>query len=226
MALSSATKVARAYVLKTAKDLPPDVERYVQEGKDSGMDEGQAWAIAWSRYCKYKNPGSDHCKKDPSDYFKGREASNKTAGKVVYVGAMVEKPQNLLSWWKSKVGPLLPKHIAHHMTIKFAPTEAELALLPIGKEVYFEVIGYVDDGHVQAVVVQPHGVKSKNPVPHVTIATDGKTPPVKANDLLKDGFTPLGGPKVPARVGVFIDGQDVFELPNPKTARLQKSTRQ
>ena len=36
---------------KQAKDLPPDVERYVQEGKDSGMDEGKAWAVAWSRWC-------------------------------------------------------------------------------------------------------------------------------------------------------------------------------
>lgn len=70
----SATKIARAWVLKTAKDLPADVERYVEEGKESGMDEGQAWAIAWSRYCKYKNPGSEHCKQDPSDYFKGRKA--------------------------------------------------------------------------------------------------------------------------------------------------------
>ena len=62
----SATKIARAWILKTAKDLPADVERYVEEGKESGMDEGKAWAIAWSRFCKYKNPGSDHCKQNPS----------------------------------------------------------------------------------------------------------------------------------------------------------------
>lgn len=31
--------------------VPADVERYVQEHKDQGMDEGKAWAIAWSRYC-------------------------------------------------------------------------------------------------------------------------------------------------------------------------------
>lgn len=207
----SATKIARAWILKTAKDLPADVERYVEEGKESGMDEGKAWAIAWSRFCKYKNPGSDHCKQNPSDYFKGREAStHKEAGKVVYVGAMLEKPQTLLSWWKSHVGVPLPKHYAHHMTIKFAPSDAELAQLPIGAEVYLEIVGYVDDGHVQAVVVHPHGVKSKNPIPHVTVATDG-TPPAKANDLLKNGFTPLGGPKIVARVGMFIDGMDVFE---------------
>lgn len=55
---------------RTAKDLPKHVERYVDEGKDQGLDEGEAWAVAWSRYCKYKNPDSPHCKKDsPSDYF-------------------------------------------------------------------------------------------------------------------------------------------------------------
>ncbi len=37
--------------VRTAKDLPKNVERYVQEGKDQGLDEGEAWAVAWSRYC-------------------------------------------------------------------------------------------------------------------------------------------------------------------------------
>lgn len=55
---------------RIAKDLPKNVERYVDEGKEQGLSEGEAWAVAWSRYCKYKNPDSPHCKKDsPSDYF-------------------------------------------------------------------------------------------------------------------------------------------------------------
>ncbi len=70
----SARKVAQIWNFKTSKDLPKSVERYVQEGKDSGMDEGQAWAIAWSRYCKYKEPGSPHCHREPSGYFQGRKA--------------------------------------------------------------------------------------------------------------------------------------------------------
>ncbi|MDB4278650.1 hypothetical protein N9917_03530 [Deltaproteobacteria bacterium] len=60
---------------KTAKDLPKDVERYVEEGMDKGMDESKAWAIAWSRYCKYKNPSSPHCKKDKGSYFSGKSAA-------------------------------------------------------------------------------------------------------------------------------------------------------
>lgn len=59
---------------KQAVDLPPDVERYVQEGLDSGMDEGKAWAIAWSRWCKYKSPGDSHCSQGPGGYFQGRAA--------------------------------------------------------------------------------------------------------------------------------------------------------
>jgi hypothetical protein len=65
-----------ASILKYAVNLPADVERYVEEVKEKNPDysEGQAWATAWSIYCKYKNPGSDHCKQDASDYFPGRTA--------------------------------------------------------------------------------------------------------------------------------------------------------
>jgi hypothetical protein len=73
--LPSANKVAFMYHfrIRRAKNLPPSVERYVQEGMDAGMDESKAWAIAWSRYCRYKNPNSPHCKKDsPKDYFSER----------------------------------------------------------------------------------------------------------------------------------------------------------
>lgn len=59
-------------ILKMAEGLPGPVVDYVQEVQDANPDysESQAWATAWSIYCKYKNPGSDHCKKSPSEYFK------------------------------------------------------------------------------------------------------------------------------------------------------------
>jgi hypothetical protein len=60
--------------MKTAKNLPPDVECYVEEGKAQGLPEDQAWAVAWSRWCKYKKPGDEHCQKSPSEYFPGRKA--------------------------------------------------------------------------------------------------------------------------------------------------------
>jgi hypothetical protein len=55
-------------------NLPKDVERYVQEGLKAGMAEDKAWAIAWSRWCKYKRPGDEHCKKGPEGYFTGKTA--------------------------------------------------------------------------------------------------------------------------------------------------------
>lgn len=63
-----------ASILKYAVDLPADVERYVEEGTDAGMPEDKAWAVAWSRYCKYKNPESEHCQMNKSEYFPGRKA--------------------------------------------------------------------------------------------------------------------------------------------------------
>ncbi|MCH8518021.1 MAG: hypothetical protein LAT68_17120 [Cyclobacteriaceae bacterium] len=67
-----------ATLSKSAKNLPPSVERYVEEHKEQGADEGKAWALAWSRYCKYKNPDSPHCKS--GEYFHGR--GPKTAKKL------------------------------------------------------------------------------------------------------------------------------------------------
>jgi len=55
---------------KVAKDLPKDVERYVDEGIAQGLPESEAWAVAWSRWCKYKMPGDEHCRKDPEEYLK------------------------------------------------------------------------------------------------------------------------------------------------------------
>lgn len=60
--------------IREAVDLPKSVERYVKEHKDKGMEESKAWAVAWSRYCKYRNPGSPRCKQD--EYFHGEGKKN------------------------------------------------------------------------------------------------------------------------------------------------------
>jgi len=60
--------------------MPKDVDRYFKETKEQNpdYDDSKAWAVAWSRYCKYKNPDSKHCqKKSPSNYFKGKKKSRK-----------------------------------------------------------------------------------------------------------------------------------------------------
>lgn len=60
-----------------AKSIPADVERYVDEGKAQGMDEGKAWAVAWSRFCKYTSPGDDHCSGGPDEYLRGKNAASR-----------------------------------------------------------------------------------------------------------------------------------------------------
>ena len=68
---------------KTAKDLPKTVERYVKEHKEQGNDEAKSWALAWSRYCKHKEPNSPHCKQE--DYFTGRKAAISPASQLYKV---------------------------------------------------------------------------------------------------------------------------------------------
>lgn len=56
--------------------MPSPVDRYFKEIKkdNPSYSDEQAWATAWSIYCKHKNPGSDHCSKPPSEYLKGKSA--------------------------------------------------------------------------------------------------------------------------------------------------------
>jgi len=58
--------------------MPTPVDKYYEEVKDKNpsYSEEQAWATAWSIYCKHVNPGSKSCKKPPSEYLKGKSASD------------------------------------------------------------------------------------------------------------------------------------------------------
>jgi hypothetical protein len=63
------------------KDRNENIPKYVHDKveeimeKQKEKDEGKAWAVAWSIYCKYKKPGSPHCQKEPSEYFPSRKAN-------------------------------------------------------------------------------------------------------------------------------------------------------
>lgn len=86
------------------RDIPADVERYVKEHKDQGADESYAWALAWSRYCEYKNPGSDHCKQDV--YFPGRKNASEELSKVL---PKLSNDQILALWNGISSGKVDPK---------------------------------------------------------------------------------------------------------------------
>jgi len=57
--------------------MPSPVDKYHEKIKKDNPDysDEQAWATAWSVFCKHKNPGSPHCHKPQSEYLKGKEAT-------------------------------------------------------------------------------------------------------------------------------------------------------
>jgi hypothetical protein len=54
--------------------MPSPVDKYFdQVKKDNPLySDEQAWATAWSIYCKHKKPNSEHCHRPPEDYLKGQ----------------------------------------------------------------------------------------------------------------------------------------------------------
>lgn len=116
----------------------------------------------------------------------------------------------LLAWWEQNVSPLLEDTFAHHMTIKFKPSNDEVGVLPIGATVDLKVAGYVDTPEVQAVVVR--GLNSTNDVPHITVATDGGKP-FRSNKALAEGYTRTHGPVLRARVGYWTNSGAQYDLP-------------
>ena len=55
--------------------IPDAVERYVREIRRQSphYPEQKVWAVAWSRFCRYKDPGSRHCRRrSRALYFPGR----------------------------------------------------------------------------------------------------------------------------------------------------------
>ncbi len=66
------------------ENIPDYVYDKVEEimAKQKEKDEGKAWAVAWSIWCKYKNPSSTHCKKEKGDYFPSRKASKQEMREV------------------------------------------------------------------------------------------------------------------------------------------------
>ena len=52
-------------------------------------------------------------------------------------------------------------------------------------------------------MVRPYGIGSLDPVPHITVSTDG-TPPFAAEKLLQQGYQPIAdGPVISGRVGLY-----------------------
>lgn len=65
-----ASKTARGDIPKRVEELADEIRKDMPDYSDA-----QAYATAWSIYCKYIEPGSDHCTRPSSGYFVGREAA-------------------------------------------------------------------------------------------------------------------------------------------------------
>lgn len=59
--------------------MPSPVDKYFKEVKldNPSYSDEQAWATAWSIFCKHVNPESNHCKKSPEEYLKGQEKQSR-----------------------------------------------------------------------------------------------------------------------------------------------------
>jgi hypothetical protein len=104
---------------------------------------------------------------------------------------------------------------AHHMTIKFKPSEEEVAALDMGAMVDLTIIGYAACDKIQAVAVT--GFDSDNDIAHITVSTDGKTGPKESNTLLALGHRPI-----PDHALVVLSGE--IKAVYPTSRALGKST--
>jgi hypothetical protein len=70
-------RVALRFEAAQDKSAPAQVDKYFKKVKkdNPSYDDSQAWATAWSIYCKHKNPGSKSCHQD--EYLTGKHAGRK-----------------------------------------------------------------------------------------------------------------------------------------------------
>lgn len=130
----------------------------------------------------------------------GNKFENKLAKtkKPVYYGIFLDDENHsiLLNWWVSSISDsLLDNKFAHHMTVKFSPSDEDVTNLEplIGKRVQLKVIGYASDDKGQAVLISSD-IKSNNANPHITISCAAGVKPVYSNELLAKNLVHIDGP--------------------------------
>lgn len=125
----------------------------------------------------------------------------KHAANIIYTAVILdeESRSNLLSWFQEISGEEIhPKEFAHHMTIKFKPSEEEIESTPFNEKATLKIIGWASDERGQAVLVEP-SIPSSNQFPHITVATNG-VGPVYSNKLLENGYNEVQGPTLTGTV--------------------------
>jgi len=74
---AASSVVTRFLTADQDKAAPEQVDKYFEQVKkdNPSYDDSQAYATAWSIYCKHKNPGSDSCHQD--EYLTGKTAGDR-----------------------------------------------------------------------------------------------------------------------------------------------------
>lgn len=101
--------------------MPSPVDKYYKQVKEKNpsYSDSQAWATAWSIYCKHKNPGSPSCHKPREEYLKRKEAAQpvlefaealmvkKVASRYMLAMALPDTLQDMLTAWRKRKDRLL-----------------------------------------------------------------------------------------------------------------------
>lgn len=115
-----------------------------------------------------------------------------------------ESKDTLLQWWENVVRiPLLDRPIAHHVTLKYEPTERDLQQYQIDQETSVKVIGYSADEYAQAVLVRSD-ILCHNKHPHITISVSHGTPPSYSKALLAQNITRVDGPTLTGSINHLL----------------------
>ena len=73
--------------------MPKKIDELVERIKKNNpsYSDAQAYATAWSVYCKHVDPGSDHCKRKPEEYLKGASLRRR-AVRIAHENANLRAP--------------------------------------------------------------------------------------------------------------------------------------
>jgi len=101
---------------KNPAGIPKAVERYYNDVKagNPGYSDSQAWATAWSIYCKHKRPGSPHCRRPSETYManpKRRSTKKVKRARKNPTKASVAKVQLKLLEYNEDLVPARQRHV-------------------------------------------------------------------------------------------------------------------
>jgi hypothetical protein len=124
--------------------------------------------------------------------------------KPIYYAIFLDEAseEKLLKWWVEKIQiPFLDRVYAEHLTIKFKPTDTDVALYTpmLESKTNIKIIGYAADDKGQAVLGLPE-IESTNKYPHITISCANGVEPSYSKTLLEN-HTLINGPTIS---GVFF----------------------